>query len=64
MMIDKHRLHLTPTHDYGIFKYTPVASSPSAPFGLSEEACRRRARCSCDFHRAVLTSFTSPSPAL
>ncbi len=44
MMIDKQWLYLTPTHDYGVFMYPPVALSPSALFGLSEEACRRSAK--------------------
>lgn len=33
MMIDKHWLYLTPTHDYAVFIYPPVALSPSALFG-------------------------------
>lgn len=41
MMIDAHWLNLPPTRDYGIFISPPEALSPSAPFGLSEEACGR-----------------------
>ena len=41
MMIDAHWLNPPPTRDYGIFSSPPEALSPSAPFGLSEEACRR-----------------------
>lgn len=33
MMIDKHWLYLTPTHDYTVFIYPPLAPSPSALFG-------------------------------
>lgn len=40
-MIDAHWLNPPPTRDYGIFISPPEALSPSAPFGLSEEACRR-----------------------
>ena len=60
MMIDKHWLYLTPTHDYGVFIYPPVALSPSALFGSSEEACRRSTRCSCDFDLVIRTKLTSP----
>lgn len=59
MMIDVHRLRLTPTHDYSVFIYPPVAPSPSALFGLSEEACMRRTRCLCDFYWVILTKLTS-----
>lgn len=59
MMIDKHWLYLTPTHDYAVFMYPPVALSPSALFGLSEEACRRSTRRSCDFYQVILTKLTS-----
>lgn len=61
-MIDKHWLQLTPTHDYGVFIYPPVALSPSALFGLSEEACRRRAR--CDVYQVILPKLTSLLRAL
>lgn len=64
MMIDKHWLYLTPTHDYAVFIYPPVAFSPSALFGLSEEACRHSTRRSCDFYRVILTKLTSLFPAL
>lgn len=62
MMIDKHRLYLTPTHDYAVFIYSPVTLSPWALFGLSEEACRRSTRRSCDLYEVIL-KLTSLSPA-
>lgn len=40
-MIDAHWLNPPPTRDYGIFISPLEALSPSAPFGLSEEAYRR-----------------------
>lgn len=40
-MIDAHWLNPPPTRDYGIFISPPEALSPSAPFGLSAEACGR-----------------------
>lgn len=52
MMIDKHRLRLPPTRDYGAGEFPPVAPSPSVEV---RRRAARRARCPCDFHRAVLT---------
>lgn len=43
-MIDAHWLNPPPTRDYGIFISPPEALSPSAPLGLSEEACRRSSK--------------------